>query len=84
MIFTLNFIIKNCKVDIEQAKIKALSSSVTSISLDNSPFVPLIKIKRTDAKMASRIRVVLSTRRSKRIHYFMLMYANKITLIEVK
>ena len=70
-------------MNIEQAKIKAIGSNMTSISLDNSPFVPLIDIKRTEAKMASNIRVVLSKRRAKRIHYFMSMYANKITVVEI-
>jgi len=70
-------------MNVEQAKIKAISSNMTSISIDNSPFVSLIEIKRTDAKLALGIRVVLSKRRAKRIHYFMSTYAKKITVIEI-
>lgn len=85
MIFTLTAYYRVItKVNIEQAKIKAICNNMTSISLDNSPFVPLIDIKRTEAKMATTIRVVLSKRRAKRIHYFMSMYAKKITLVEIE
>jgi hypothetical protein len=68
-------------VDIEQARIKAICHHMTTISIDNKPFVPLIKIKRSDALLADNIRVMLSTRRSNRIHYFLQMYSNKITLL---
>lgn len=54
---------------------------MTTISIDNKPFVPLIKIKRRDALFAGNIRVMLSKRRSKRIHYFLQTYSNKITLV---
>jgi hypothetical protein len=68
-------------MDIEQAKVKAMSCHMTSISLDEQPFVPLIKIKRSDVKTANSIRVVLSKRRSSRIHYFLQRYESKIVLV---
>ncbi len=54
---------------------------MTTISIDNKPFVPLIKVKRSDALLAGHIRVMLSKRRSNRIHYFLQTYAKKITLV---
>lgn len=71
-------------MNIEQARIKALCNHMTSISIDNRPFVPLIKVKRTDALLANDIRVMLSKRRSSRIHFFLNQYANKITVLELK
>ncbi|KGJ93722.1 hypothetical protein [Colwellia psychrerythraea] len=68
-------------MDIEQARIKALCHHMTTISIDNKPFVPLIKVKRSEALLAGHIRVMLSKRRSNRIHYFLQTYSNKITLI---
>ncbi len=68
-------------VDIEQARIKATCHHMTTISIDHKPFVPLIKVKRSEALLAGNIRVMLSKRRSNRIHYFLQMYANKITLL---
>jgi len=68
-------------VDIEQARIKAICHHMTTISIDNKPFVPLIKVKRSEALLAGNIRVMLSKRRSNRIHYFLQMYGNKITLV---
>ena len=68
-------------MDIEQARIKALCQHMTTISIDNKPFVPLVKIKRSDALLAGQIRVMLSKRRSNRIHYFLQTYSNKITLV---
>lgn len=54
---------------------------MTTISIDNKPFVPLIKVKRSDALLAGNIRVMLSKRRSNRIHYFLQTYSNKITMV---
>ncbi len=68
-------------MDIEQARIKAICNHMTTISIDNKPFVPLIKVKRSEALLAVNIRVMLSKRRSNRIHYFLQMYSNKITLV---
>ena len=56
---------------------------MTTISIDNKPFIPLIKIKRSDAKLARNIRVILSKRHSTRIHYFLKIYSNKITVVNV-
>lgn len=66
-------------MDIKQAKEEY--HHMTTISIDNKPFVPLIKIKRTDALNANGIRVLLSKRRSNRIHYFMQKYSDKITVL---
>lgn len=56
---------------------------MTTISIDNKPFVPLIKVKRSDAMLAGSIRVMLSKRRSNRIHFFLQTYSNKITMLDV-
>jgi len=68
-------------LDIEEARKKALCQHMTTISIDNKPFVPLVKVKRSDALLAGQIRVMLSKRRSNRIHYFLQTYSNKITLV---
>jgi hypothetical protein len=68
-------------MDIEQAMSKAINSHMTSISIDNHAFVPLIKIKRTEVKNAKEIRVVLAKRRSHRIHFFLERYGDKIIVI---
>jgi hypothetical protein len=68
-------------MDIEQAMSKAINSHMTSISIDDCAFVPLIKINRTQVKNATQIRVILAARRSHRIHFFLQRYEDKITLI---
>jgi hypothetical protein len=68
-------------LDIEEARKKALCQHMTTISIDNKPFVPLVKVKRSDALLAEQIRVMLSKRRSNRIHYFLQTYSNKITVV---
>ena len=68
-------------MDIEQAMSKAINSYMTSISIDDNAFVPLIKIKRTEAKKAKEIRVILAKRRSHRIHFFLQRYEDKIVII---
>lgn len=68
-------------MNIEEARTKAIKHHMTSISIDDSPFMPLIKVKRTDALLANNIRVMLSKRRSSRIHFFLAQYAEKITVI---
>ena len=68
-------------MDIDHAKHKAQTCHMSSISLDNQPFVPLTCIKRTDAKLAKNIRVVLSNRRSTRINYFLARYERKIVVV---
>jgi len=68
-------------LDIEEARIKAICHHMTTISIDNKPFVPLVKVKRSEALLAGKIRVMLSKRRSNRIHYFLQTYSNKITLL---
>jgi hypothetical protein len=68
-------------LDIEEARKKALCQHMTTISIDNKPFVPLVKVKRSDALLAGQIRVMLSKRRSNRIHYFLQTYSNKITVV---
>ena len=70
-------------MDIEQARIKAICHHMTTISIDNKPFIPLIKVKRSEALLAGNIRVMLSKRRSNRIHYFLRMYSNKITVLDL-
>ncbi|MEW6993782.1 hypothetical protein AADZ84_05880 [Colwelliaceae bacterium MEBiC 14330] len=59
------------------------SQHTTTISLDYQPFIALIKVKRSDLKRADNIRVSLSSRRSRRVHYFLKQYAAKITLVNV-
>jgi hypothetical protein len=71
-------------VNIDQAIVKAINNNMTTISLDDKPFVSLVGIKRTDAQMATKIRIVLSKRRAKRIHFFMSKYAKKITIIDTE
>lgn len=70
-------------MNFEQARVKAICNHMTSISIDNQPFIPLIQVKRTDALLASEIRVVLSKRRSSRIHYFLNNYSEKITVLDL-
>lgn len=70
-------------MDIEQARVKAISNHMTSISIDDKPFIPLIKVKRKEALLANNIRVMLSKRRSNRIHYFLNCYSEKITVLDI-
>ncbi len=74
--------IEEVKLNLEEALTKAQSSYMTSISVDEQPFKPLTKLKRSDAFLAKNIRVVLSKRPAYRIHSFLEIYADKITLIK--
>lgn len=60
---------------------KAPRNQMNTISINNKPFIPLIKVKRTDALRANSIRVILAKRRSNRIQYFLQSYAEKITIV---
>ena len=68
-------------MNIEQARRKAICNLMTTVSIDQKPFIPLIKVKRTDAISADEIRVMLSRRRSSRIHFFLSQYAKKIKVV---
>ena len=70
-------------MNIDQARMKAVCNHMTLISIDNKPFIPLIEVKRRDAISAGDIRVMLSKRRSRRIHFFLDTYADKITILDL-
>ena len=70
-------------MNIEQARQKATSRHVTSISLDNKGFELLIHAKRSEVLLADNNRVMLSKRRGNRVHYFLNRYADKITILDL-